>query len=91
MDREVLNRATTEIEHFRDKLGEIVLDATMEMDNSTSEMAKGVMNAFSECNTPREFEIANNMLMGICGYSFKSLIERIKELDKDENHQWESI
>lgn len=40
--------------------------------------------------TEREFQVANNMLTGACGYSIQTLIERIKELDEDPEHCWES-
>lgn len=90
VNKEVINKATAEIENFRDKLGEIVLDAIMEDDNSSLDMARGILRIFATCNTQREFEIANDMLTGICGYSFETLVERIRELDR-EHHCWESI
>lgn len=90
VNKEVINKATAEIENFRDKLGEIVLDAIMEDDNSSLDMARGILRTFATCNTQREFEIANDMLTGICGYSFETLVERIRELDR-EHHCWESI
>lgn len=40
--------------------------------------------------TEREFQVANNMLIGACGYSIQTLIERIKKLDEDPEHCWES-
>lgn len=90
VNKEMINKATAEIENFRDKLGEIVLDAIMEDDNSSLDMARGILGTFATCDTQREFEIANDMLTGICGYSFETLVERIRELDR-EHHCWESI
>ena len=90
MDRETLNTAYAEIPDFKDKLGEAFFDAIMEEDNTSYEMAKGIINVFSECNTQRDFELANHMLMAICGYSFESLTEKIKKLDAD-GYQWESV
>ena len=86
----LINRAYVEIEHFRDKFGEIFYDAIQEDDNSTYEMAKGIIYGFSgKCHTKKEFEIADSMLMAICGYSFETLIERIKKLDA-ESYMWKS-
>lgn len=57
---------------------------------TTRDVARGILRTFATCNTQREFEIANDMLTGICGYSFETLVERIRELDR-EHHCWESI
>lgn len=90
MNKETLNKAYAEIEHFRDKLGENFYDAIQEDDNSTYEMAKGIISVFSSmCNSEKEFDIANAMLIAICGYSFETLVERIKKLDA-EGYVWES-
>ena len=89
MNRCKLNEAFEEIHNFKDKLGENFFDAIMEDDNSTYEMAHGIISAFNNCETEREFEIANDMLTGCCGYGFEMLVDRIKEQDK-ENHQWMS-
>ena len=50
--------------------------------------AEGYRKFISDCKTEREFQIANNMLTGACGYGIKTLIERIKELDEDPEHSW---
>ena len=89
MNEEKLETAYAEITNFRDKLGETFFDAVMEDDNTTYEMAKGIISVFGDCNTETEFEVANNMLMAVCGYSFESLVEKIKERDM-ENYIWES-
>lgn len=89
MNRETLNSAYAEIDNFRNKLGETFFDAVMEEDNFTYEMAKGIISTFSSCNSKKEFEAANNMLIAICGYSFETLVERIKERDK-QDYSWES-
>ena len=77
MNKEVLNAAYVEIPDFKNKLGENFFDAVMEEDNSSYEMAKGIVSVFSNCTTKRDFEVADDMLMAICGYSFESLVERI--------------
>lgn len=78
-----------EIQNFADKLGETFFDAIMEDDNTSYEMAKGIINAFNSCSDEKEFQAANNMLIGCCGYSIESLIDRIKERDS-RNFPWES-
>ena len=90
MNKEILNKAYSEIENFRDKFGETFYDAVQEEDNTTYEMSKGIISVFSsQCNTKKEFEIANAMLIAICGYSFETLVEKINERDKN-NYLWES-
>lgn len=90
MDKETLNIAYAEIENFRDKFGETFYDAIQEDDNTTYEMAKGIISVFSsQCNTKKEYEIADAMLMAICGYSFETLVKRIKERDQND-FLWES-
>ena len=89
MNKETLNAAYADISNFRDKLGETFFDAVMEDDNFTCEMARGIISTFSNCNSKKEFEVANNMLVAICGYSFETLVERIKERD-EQNYIWES-
>lgn len=88
MNKKILSDAYNEIDDLADKLGENFYDAIMEEDNSTYEMGKGILNAFGLCETDRDFEIADAMLMGSCGYCFQTLIERIEELDEDEDHEW---
>ncbi|RHO95784.1 hypothetical protein DW019_11060 [Clostridium sp. AF37-5] len=84
----IIANAKKEIENFEDKLGENFYDAIQEDDNLTIDMARGILHAFSDCKTEREFQVANNMLIGVCGYSIQTLIERIKELDEDQEHYW---
>ena len=52
-------------------------------------MAKGILNTFYECETDRDFQIANHMLMGICGYTAETLLERIEKRES-EGFVWES-
>lgn len=72
------------IDHFSDKFGEVFLDAFMEADNGCYEMAKGILNTFYECETDRDFQIANHMLMGICGYTAETLLERIEKRESED-------
>lgn len=79
MNKEILSSAYTDVDNFIDKLGETFFDAVMEDDNTTYEMAKSIIVTFNKCNSKKEFEVANNMLIAVCGYSFETLVERIKE------------
>lgn len=56
-------------------MGENFYDAFQEDDNLTIDMARDILHAFSDCKTEREFQVANNMLTGACGYSIQTLIE----------------
>lgn len=79
-----------EIQNFKDKLAETVLDAIMEDDNSCYEIARGIWRTFENCQTDREFEIAEQMLIAICGYSLESLIETLNKRDNNE-YVWYTI
>ena len=81
MNKDLLDKAYIEIENFSDKLGETFYGAVQEEDNTTYEMAKGIIGVFSSCETQKDFDIANAMLIAICGRSFETLVEIIKERD----------
>lgn len=85
----MLNDAYVRIENFRDKLGEVFVDAFMEDDNSSYEISKSVIAVFDNCKTDREFEVADHMLTAVCGYGIETLISKIEELDAN-GHVWES-
>jgi len=86
---QLIDNAYAEIDDFRLKLGEIAFDAIMEEDNFTYDMAKGIISTFELCTTEREYDIANMMLTGICGYGLETLLNRIRERDK-QGYFWES-
>lgn len=88
MNKEILNAACVQIDNFEEKLGQASFGAIMEQDNTTYEMAKSIITVFSNCNSQKEFEAANNMLIAISGYGFETLIEQIKEQDK-QGYIWE--
>lgn len=71
-----LKRYTEEIEDFSDKLGEEILDAMYEDDNFSSDMGKYTLREFLMCETDREVEIANAMLIAITGWSLETLLTR---------------
>lgn len=88
MDRNTMHN-TEEITDFTDKFGEVFFDAIMEEDNSTYEMAKSIIAVLDSCETERDIEMADRMLIACCGYSFETLVNRIKEQDSN-GYQWES-
>lgn len=85
-----MDEAYEEIDDFRDKLGEMFLDIFNEVDNNTLEMAKGIIAAFEKCETQRDYDIANTMLRGICGYGLDHIIEEIRKRDA-EGFVWEIV
>ena len=85
-----MDEAYAEIENFRDKLGEMFLDIFNEEDNCTLEMAKGIIAAFEKCESQRDYDIANTMLRGICGFGLDHIIEEIRRRDA-EGFVWESV
>lgn len=85
-----MDEAYAKIENFRDKLGEMFLDIFNEEDNCTLEMAKGIIAAFEKCETQRDYDIANTMLRGICGFGLDHIIEEIRRRDA-EGFVWESV
>lgn len=87
--RKIFEDAYNEINHFSEKIGEVVYDEVFD-GNPTTEIGKYVVLTFKECETERDFKIANDMLCAITGWNLDSIIERIKERD-DGGYYWESI
>lgn len=90
MNMESFKDACKEIDNFADKLGEIVYDEFVAEDNPTTEIGKYIIIVFKECETERDFWIAEQMLIAICGWGFDSLVNMIKKRDED-GYFWESI
>lgn len=67
-----------------DKLADVTVDAIYEDDNNGYEMTKGILNTFADCETEKEFKIANDMLISICGYSIETLLSKMKEKEQSE-------
>lgn len=79
------------IDDIRDKLGGTIYDCIEEDgSNFTCDMGRCILNTILNCDTQRELDIANNILMAISGYSLESILEKILERDK-EGYIWESI
>ena len=74
---------------FSEKLGEVFLDCFEEDDNNSYDIAKGIRSVLQDCKSKREFEIADQMLIAICGYSLQSLLDLIRERD-DQGYVWVS-
>lgn len=61
----------------RDDLGCAIVDAFYEDDNYACDIGKGVINCFFNCQTEREYKIADEMLTAVCGYCIDSLASKI--------------
>lgn len=88
---EEMNRAYREIEDFRDKLGETFFDVFMEEDNNNYEVAKSIIHVFDMCETERDAEIADKMLIAICGYSLEALINKIRENEEKDTEKLKEL
>ena len=84
------NAEFEQIEDFKDKLGETIFDFFNEESNVPIEIGIGVKNVLLSCKSKAEFKIADDMLSAICGYGIESVLEKIKQRDK-EDYTWESI
>lgn len=75
------------MDHAIEKLADVTVPAIYE-DNDNNrygyEMAKGILNTFADCETEKEFKIANDMLISICGYSIETLLSKMKEKEQSE-------
>lgn len=87
---EEIKKELMSIDNIRDKLGETVYDFISEEDNFTHEIGKYVLNVFCNCKTNEELEIADNMLIAICGYGIETVMDKIQERDI-AGYIWESI
>ena len=90
MNRETLNTAYAEIDSFRDKLGEVLVDAVTE-DCPGLDIAKAVISTFYSCQTKSDYEIANDMLAAVCGGNFKTLVQMVKKRDAADDFEWETV
>lgn len=91
MTREELDRVSSEIEDFRDKLGEVIVDALFDDENTSLDIVKSVLGCFDTCQTDREFEIAERMLTAVCSWNMDTLVNTIRERDNDPDFVWESV
>ena len=77
------------IEYAVDKLGETI-NSFFEDVGTLYEMGKGFYNAFMDCQTQRELDIVEDLLIAICGNDLNSVINEIKERDKS-GYAWDSL
>lgn len=75
------------MDHAIEKLADVTVPAIYE-DNDNNRygygIAEDILNTFSDCETEKEFKIANDMLISICGYSIETLLTKIKEKEQSE-------
>lgn len=90
-DIEVIYKAIIDIPQFEDKLAESIFSAINKRDNNRKMVAKDVISVFLNCNTQSKFDVANNMLMSICGYDFRTLVEQIVKSDNADNYEWKFL
>lgn len=86
-DIEIIYKSIIDIPQFENKLAENIFSAINKRDNDRKMVAKDVISVFLNCNTQSKFDVANNMLMSICGYDFRTLVEQIIESDNDDSYE----
>lgn len=86
---DMLHRASIEIGELTEKLGEVALEAIMREDNFGVNIASGIISTFQLCNTQKEYDIADSMLAGICGYGIAEMLDCIRKRDR-MGYSWES-
>ena len=86
-DIEIIYKSIIDIPQFEYKLAENIFSAINKRDNNRKMVAKDVISVFLNCNTQSKFDVANNMLMSICGYDFRTLVEQIIESDNDDSYE----
>ena len=78
MDRvKRLNEFDDKIEEFDVKLGSAVYEAFMEDGNFFNDIGSAIVSTFNACKTESEVEIADRMLIAICGYGIETLLNII--------------
>lgn len=88
--KNIINEAYMQIDEFRQKLGEVVVEEFMKDDNSAYEIARSIIGAFESCKSDDECIAANRMLIAITGWGIDTLIEKIKEKDAS-GYKWEGL
>ena len=74
------------MDHAIEKLADVTIPAIYNNDNNRYgyEIAEDILNTFSDCETEKEFQIANDMLISICGYPIETLLSKMKEREQSE-------
>ena len=76
---ERLNKKYKLFAYFDEDLGNVLYEAFMEEDNTFYEIGKSIIHVFNMCETERDVEIADRMLIAICGYGIETLMNRTEE------------
>ncbi len=80
--KETFDKMESEIDDFRDLLGEVVYDAFNEDDNSSYEIGRSLVRELRNASA-LQFDFADKMLIAITGYSLESHLERITDRIKE--------
>lgn len=83
MDKEKLNKAYMQIQNLEYEVGEAVWRATQEEINTHEEIGIGIICTLGQCNTKKEFDIADAIIVSVCGYGIDTLLNRIKAVIDD--------
>lgn len=59
-----------------DKIGEVVWESVNEMDNSFSDIGFYLKDVLNICKSDRDFQMVNNAVIAITGYSIESIVEK---------------
>lgn len=78
-----INEMDDAMYHFPEELGNAIYEAFMEDDNYFKDIGKSVITAFNSCETEKEIEIADHMLIAVCGWGIETLMNRIKSGEDD--------
>lgn len=63
--------------YFYETLGNTFYEAFMEEDNTFYEIGKSMTHVFEMCETERDVEFADRMLIAVCGYGIETLMNRM--------------
>lgn len=69
--------------YFNETLGNAFYEAFMEDDNTFYEIGKSIIHVFDMCETERDVEFADRMLIAVCGYGINTLMNRIEGEDDE--------
>lgn len=86
--REVQNEINS-IGYAVDKLGQTIYSFSEDV-GTPYDMGKGFYNALMECQTQRELDIVEDLLIAVCGNNLTIVINKIKERDKS-GYAWDSL
>ncbi len=89
-EKDRIKRASSDIDFFTEKFGEIIYDSSQEEEPSTYDLGYEVEKVLRNCETEKEVAIVNDMLIAFCGYGLKTLVDKIRTRDKTA-YAWESF